>query len=222
MQVGRSSAIQRRLDKRDGGGGHLGLTPKVDDGGHAIGDHRLLPLAVEAPYVVGADQDSRSCEAAGKWETSQVTRVLTVRPDESPCSDDRRLALRVLRSLASSLQPVLLAFLHPGVASQKAGLLEHGPELRVVLDQGAGDAVRDSARLAAGSPTHHLDADVELALRARDPKWSQRRHLEDAAAQVRERVFVVDHHAALAGLDAHARNGVLAPAGGSSENVSQS
>src|ERR1700720_4188041 len=86
----------------------------------------------------------------------------------NPAGARARLALCVLRSLAGPLQAVLLALLHPRVAGQQACLLQSGPEVRVVLDEGTCDAVRDGAGLAAGAAADHLDADVELALGAGD------------------------------------------------------
>ena len=60
-----------------------------------------------------------------------------------------RLPLGVLRSLPCLLEPVLLRFLLTGVAREEAGLLQRGPQLRVDLDQGPGDAEPEGTGLAA-------------------------------------------------------------------------
>src|SRR6267143_1226414 len=122
------------------------------------------------------------------------------------------LALRVLGSFPSPLQSVLLPLLHPRVAGQQAGFLQRRAEVRVEPKEGAGDAMRDRAGLSARSTADDLDGDVELALRAGDTKWRQRRHLEDAAAQVREGVLLVHRDTALARGQADPRDRVLAPA----------
>src|ERR1700681_2646271 len=139
----------------------------------------------------------------------------------NPAGARARLALCVLRSLTGPLQAVLLALLHPWVTSQQAGLLQSGPVVRVVLDERTGDAVRDGAGLAARATADHLDADVELSLRARDAKRRERRHLEDAAPEVRKGFLVVDQDPPLARLDAHSRDCVLAAAGPPEKSVSQ-
>jgi hypothetical protein len=132
------------------------------------------------------------------------------------------LPLGVLGGLSGPLQPVLLALFHPRVAGQQAGFLQHGTEVRVELEECARDAVRDSAGLAARTATDHLDADVELALQARDAKRRQGCHLKHAATEIGERVLVVDRDPSLAWLQAHTRDGVLAPPGPSVERFSQS
>src|SRR5450759_1825463 len=139
----------------------------------------------------------------------------------SPAGATARLALRVLRSLAGPLQAVLLALLHPGVTGQQACLLEGRPEVWVVLDECAGNAMRDGPGLTAGAAADHLDADVELALGAGDAQRREGCHLQDPATQVCERFLVIDQDAAFAGLDAHARNRVLATAGSPEKGVSQ-
>src|SRR5688500_9906656 len=57
------------------------------------------------------------------------------------------LTLRELRPLARLLQARLLALLGACVARQEAAPLQVGPELRVDLDEGAGDAVPKGIRL---------------------------------------------------------------------------
>src|SRR5260370_21484511 len=127
-----------------------------------------------------------------------------------------------LGALPGLLQSVFLALLHTRVTRQKARLLERRTEVGVELDECTRDAGRDRSRLAARPTTDHLDADVELALSARDPQRSQCRHLEDAAAEIGQRVLVIDGDPALTRLNPHPRDRVLAPAGASVERLSQS
>src|SRR5207247_5565366 len=87
---------------------------------------------------------------------------------------------------------------------------------------GAGDAVGDRTRLTARAAPDHLDGYFELALGAGDAKGRQRGHLQHPAAEVGERVFLVDRDPALAWLQTHARDRVLPAAGASIHRVSQS
>src|SRR5512133_2507244 len=80
-------------------------------------------------------------------------------------SPPARLALGVLRGLPGALQAVLLALLHPRVAGEEAGLAEREPvACRIRLQQRAGDAVADRARLTRGAAAGDLDHDVVAAL----------------------------------------------------------
>ena len=76
----------------------------------------------------------------------------------------QKSALAELRSAAGSLQAVLLTFLHTRIAGQEAGLLQGGAQLGVELQQGAGQAVADSASLAGTATADDVDDNVELAL----------------------------------------------------------
>src|SRR5205809_910435 len=132
------------------------------------------------------------------------------------------LSLCVLGSLPCPLQSVLLALLHARIPRQQSRLLQRWAQVRVVAAEGAGDAVRDRPCLAAGAAADDLDRDVELPLHIGHAERCERRHLEDATAEICERVLVVDRDAAFARRDAHARDRVLAAAGASVQRVSQS
>src|SRR3989304_1518078 len=60
-----------------------------------------------------------------------------------PGPDRRRLALGVLRRLASALEAVLLALLGPRVAGQQTGGARGAAGVRMGADQGSRDAVAD-------------------------------------------------------------------------------
>ena len=63
------------------------------------------------------------------------------------------LSLAELRRATSGFETVFLAFLHTRVAGEETSLLQHGAQvLAVILQQGAGHAVADSAGLAVTPP----------------------------------------------------------------------
>ena len=72
-------------------------------------------------------------------------------------------ALAELRRATSGFEAVLLALLHSGVAGQQTGLLQNGTHLIAVLQQGAGDAVTDSAGLAGNAAASDGANDIKLA-----------------------------------------------------------
>ena len=74
-----------------------------------------------------------------------------------------RLSLGELGSATCGLQTVLLSFLHSGVAGQETGGLQGSAVLGVDGQQGAGDAVTDSAGLAGNAAAGDGDNDVNLA-----------------------------------------------------------
>jgi HPt (histidine-containing phosphotransfer) domain-containing protein len=175
----------------------------------------LLPVPIPVPSVVAEAGAAAPAPAVPIPSTGPVSTppsgALRAPPSPQVGKQTSRLTLRVLGSLPCPLQSVFLPFLHARVARQQAGLLQGGPEVRVVLDQRSGDAVGDRSRLAARAATDDFDADVEFALGAGDAQGRQGSHLEDPASEVGERVLVVDEDAALARLDADAGDGVLAP-----------
>ena len=75
-----------------------------------------------------------------------------------------RLSLAELRCATSGFEAVLLTLLHTRIAGQEAGLLQGGAQLGVELQQGAGQAVADSASLAGTATADDVDDNVELAL----------------------------------------------------------
>src|SRR5215472_18159342 len=127
------------------------------------------------------------------------------------------LPLRVLGRFASSLQAVLLALLHAGVAREQACLLQSRPELPVLLHERPRDSVSDGSRLPGYASTLHLDADVEAAERVGQPQRLQHHLLQPALSEVLHRALLVDQDPALTGLDADACDRRLAAPNGPDE-----
>ena len=69
-----------------------------------------------------------------------------------------------LRSATSCFETVLLTFLHTRITGQEASLLQGSAQLRVELQQGAGQAVADRASLTGTATADNVDDNVELAL----------------------------------------------------------
>src|SRR5205085_809220 len=88
-------------------------------------------------------------------------RVLA-RPAPRRARTSGGLALRELRRLARLVQPGLLALDLARVACEEALALQRHAQLRVRLDERAGDPVADGARLS-GQPAA-VDADAEVVL----------------------------------------------------------
>src|SRR5947207_13654187 len=81
------------------------------------------------------------------------------------------LALGVLRCLASALQPVLLALLHPRVAGEEAGLAKRQPvRLGIDEEERPRDSVADRAGLAGDPTALDLDHRVVATLGAGHPE----------------------------------------------------
>src|SRR5262249_46295704 len=72
-----------------------------------------------------------------------------------------RLPLAELEALACPLLSVLLAFLAASIAGKEAGHLQLLAELNVELQQGAGDAHLQSARLAVDSTAGYVGVDIK-------------------------------------------------------------
>src|SRR5512143_1718923 len=73
-------------------------------------------------------------------------------------------ALRELGPLAGFLEPGLAALLDPRVTGQHASALELGPQRRIDVAEGTGDAVPDGRRLAGDTSAVDPDAHVDVAL----------------------------------------------------------
>jgi hypothetical protein len=101
--------------------------------------------------------------------------------------DPPLLALVVLRSLAGAQQSVFLPLFDPRVPRQQTGLLEHGPELPVELDQGPGDPEPDGFGLPLGPASADPQEDVELVLRLRE----EERLADDDLVGVQAEIFAV-------------------------------
>src|SRR3954469_7493892 len=126
------------------------------------------------------------------------------------------LALGELRALAGLLEPGLLALLHARVTREKAAALELAAEVRVRLEERAGDAVAQRVGLGGDAATVHARDDVELRLEADGLERVADRLLQrvpgeevlerPGAARVRAR----DAELARAGREVHTGHGALA------------
>src|SRR4051794_26404551 len=130
-----------------------------------------------------------------------------------------RLALRVLRCLACSLQAVLLALLHPRIARQQAGLAEwQSVGFGIQLQQSPGDAVADRTGLSGDPPALDLDHHVEAALGPGHPERHPHLRLVDRVAEVLLERSAVDHDLALTRQQPDAGDGRLATTGAGVES----
>ena len=110
----------------------------------AKGEGPALPDGTRDPVRAGRRVGSRDELIAASEDGS-----LALDPARSVAEEalaTRRLALRVLRSLPSLLQPVLATLLLPRVAPQEPFGLQLGSELRVELEERAGDAEPQARR----------------------------------------------------------------------------
>src|SRR5262249_17163988 len=132
---------------------------------------------------------------------------------EVPPQRRRRLALGELRRLAGLVQAGLLALDHAGVARQEALALEHDTQLRIGLDERAGDAVPDGARLPGRPAAVHAHTEVVASL---EPGDLERRHDGRPVRHTREVLLggaAVHPRGAVAGPQDHTRHRCLALAG---------
>ncbi len=115
------------------------------------------------------------------------------------------LSLGELRRATGSLEAVLLAFLHTRVAGEETSLLQHGAQvLAVILQQGAGHAVADSAGLAGDAAAGHAADNVELLVGAGEGQGLTDNKLQRVQTEIIVNISVVDRD--LAGtLDTGAR-----------------
>src|SRR4051812_3899349 len=131
----------------------------------------------------------------------------------------RGLTLRVLRSLPSSLEPVLLAFLHSGIASQQTRLTQRKPvRLGIQLQQSPRNAVTDGTGLSGDASPFDLDHDVEAALGPGHPERHPHLRLVDRVAEVLLERSAVDHDLTLTRQQPDAGDGRLATAGAGVES----
>jgi hypothetical protein len=80
-----------------------------------------------------------------------------------PRSEDKnKLTLGELEPLTGTLLTVLLAFVFPRIASEKASLLEAGPKFTVEFDQSARNSQTDCIRLASDTTTMSQNQHIEL------------------------------------------------------------
>src|SRR5260370_24178495 len=96
----------------------------------------------------------------------------------------KRLALRELRGLACLVEAGLLALYLPRIARQEAFALQRHPQLRVRLDERAGDTVPDGSGLAGEPAAVHTHAQVVLALEPRHLEGRRRDRAPDVAREI--------------------------------------
>src|SRR5512133_1332166 len=149
--------------------------------------------------------------AAAFGERSRGRRASAARP-RARRREASVLALRELEALAGAGAAVLLALDRARVARHEAGLLEHRPELRIVVAERAADAVSDRAGLAGEPAALRVHEHVELAHLIDELQRLDEDHLRRLAAEVLVHRAAVDRDVARPGRDADARDGLLAAA----------
>src|SRR5687767_9979335 len=138
-------------------------------------------------------------------------------PKCTPASDRRELETLPLAELEPGPRAalaVLLAFLHPRVARQKALFLELLAELRVVVGQRPRDPVANRPGLSRSSASPNPDVDVELLRRLDREERLLDDHLQDVVGKVVVEAPRVDRDRSGAGDAANARHRSLPAAGG--------
>src|SRR5436309_215967 len=123
------------------------------------------------------------------------------------------LAIRELRRLARLVQAGFLALDLAGVAREIALALERDTQLRVEIDERAGDAVPHRAGLAGEPAAVHAHAQVVLAVEARRPQGRGRERLPHRAGEVLLQRPAVHPRGAVAGSEDDAGDRGLALAG---------
>src|SRR6266566_6188635 len=123
-------------------------------------------------------------------------------------------ALRVLRRLTGLLQAVLLALLDPGIAGQEACLLQRRAVLRVDLRQRPGDPQPKRTGLAGHAAARDAGDHIELALGTESDERLVDELLMDLVGEVFAERTAVDLPLSRARHDTDPRDGLLAPAGG--------
>src|SRR5579883_954968 len=124
------------------------------------------------------------------------------------------LALRELEATSRLGAAVFLALDDARVAGEEARLLQRRAQVRLVIGEGAADAVAHRTRLAGEAATGHSGDDVVLAEAIGGGERLVDQHAEDRPREIDLDLAPVDHDLAVAGLDPDARDGVLALARG--------
>src|SRR5688500_14578656 len=154
----------------------VGTTPASSTSAPAL----VRPATTAASSISPLARGSRPTTATGRWvpsrsastpaaarateRASSGVRSELARP-RTPSVPNRRpngSALGVLRSLASLLEPVLLALLDPRVTGEEAGLLQRRTVLGLDLDQRAGDGEPQGAGLTGDAAALEQAHDVVL------------------------------------------------------------
>src|SRR3954471_12557119 len=137
----------------------------------------------------------------------------TIAPGQRVVTPRRVLALRELRRLARLVQAGLLALDLARVAREEALALERDAQLRVRLDQRAGDPVAHGDSLSRQPAAVDAHAEVVLPLDAGDLERRDGDRLPDRAREVLLERAAVDPGGAAAGPEDDARDRGLALAG---------
>src|SRR5918998_4738381 len=165
----------------------------------------------------GVAPPTRSAGAGASASASRPVRNSPASPRTPSAPKGVRakpLALGELRALAGLLEACLLALLHARVAREEAAPLELGAEVRVRLDQRAGDAVAQGAGLGRHAATVHRGDDVDLLLEPDGLEGGADRALQRGTREEDVERAPVDLVGAGARLEQHAGDGRLALAGG--------
>src|SRR3954468_4329147 len=120
------------------------------------------------------------------------------------------LALRELRALTGLLETRLLALLHACVAREEAVALELAAEVRIGLDERAGDAVTERDPRRGRPAAVDLRPHVHARIVARRLEWQPGVLLERDAREVHVELLAVDRVRPLARLQDHTGDGALA------------
>src|SRR5207245_2337115 len=107
-----------------------------------------------------------------------------------------RLSLRELEALARALLSVLLTFFDARIARHQSGPLQRGPQLVVVFNQRARNAVTNRACLSRGSAAGNIHYYVELARRLSQVQRLANDHSQRLVRKIRFERLPVDLNAA--------------------------
>src|SRR5205807_1892864 len=102
------------------------------------------------------------------------------------------LSLRELEALARTLLSVLLTFFDSRIAGNQSRLLQRRPQISVVFDESARDAMTNGARLSRGAAASDVYKDVELVRRLSQIQRLPNNHAQRFIRKVRIESFTVD------------------------------
>ena len=122
------------------------------------------------------------------------------------------LTLRELRSTSCSFETVLLSFLHSGVTSEEAFLLEESSELGVSLEECSGKTVSDSTCLTCNAAACNCADDVELVSSIGNAEGLTNDELQGLKAKVVVDISAVDGNLTGTWINSNSCNGVLSSA----------
>ena len=87
---------------------------------------------------------------------------------------------------------VLLAFLDSGIASDQTGMLKCWSQVNIILEQGARDAVTNSAGLTRWTTAGDVDEQIKLVRRLSQLQWLTNDHAERFVGEVPVESLVID------------------------------